>query len=271
LTQLLIRDRIVTQTPAARAEGLAKYYRRGAEEVRALDGVEFTLETGEFVAIVGPSGSGKSTLMNLIGCMDQPTAGRLWIGGEETAGLGDAGLTRMRRVHLGFIFQQFHLLPTLTVLENVLLPATFGGGKSALRTARGSARSVATGEEIECPGSVGGTALSPASTPAARARELLARVGLGRRLHHLPSQLSGGEMQRVAIARSLINAPQLLLADEPTGNLDSEASAVVLDIFRDLNAGGLTIVLVTHDLELASQTRRVLRLRDGRIVADQWL
>jgi putative ABC transport system ATP-binding protein len=223
------------EIPAARAEGLTKCYRRGVEEVRALDGVELTLEAGEFVAVVGPSGSGKSTLMNLLGCMDRPTAGRLWIAGEEVAGLGDAGLTRMRRAHIGFIFQQFHLLPTLTVLENVLLPASFGGRK------------------------VDGSA---------RARVLLERVGLGRRLHHRPSQLSGGEMQRVAVARALINSPKLLLADEPTGNLDTEASAVVLDLFRALHAEGLTVVLVTHNPELAARAGRVIRLRDGRIAED---
>jgi putative ABC transport system ATP-binding protein len=239
MTQLVTREEIGIVPPAARAEWLTKCYRRGAEEVRALDGVDLTLEQGEFAAIVGPSGSGKSTLMNLLGCMDHPTAGRLWIAGEEVAGLGDAGLTRMRRAHIGFIFQQFHLLPTLTVMENVLLPASLGcrvKGKG-------------------CRG-------------RDRARELLARVGLGGRLNHLPSQLSGGEMQRVAVARSLINGPRLLLADEPTGNLDSEASAVVLEIFRDLNAEGLTVLLVTHNPELAARTCRIIRLRDGRIAGD---
>jgi putative ABC transport system ATP-binding protein len=261
MTQLISREEIAVAPPAARAEGLCKHYRRGVEDVRALDGVDLTLEQGEFAAIVGPSGSGKSTLMNLLGCMDQPTAGRLWIAGEEVAGLGDAGLTRMRRTHIGFIFQQFHLLPTLTVLENVLLPASFGDGRRKSE--------------------VGSTAKSgclPFSRPTtdhrlpttdSRARELLARVGLGGRLNHRPSQLSGGEMQRVAVARSLINSPRLLLADEPTGNLDSEASAVVLEIFRDLNADGLTVLLVTHNPELAARARRVVRLRDGRVVEDR--
>ena len=239
MTQVATRKEIAIRPAAARAERLTRCYRRGAEEVRALDGVDLTLEQGEFAAIVGPSGSGKSTLMNLLGCMDRPTAGRLWIAGEEVAGLGDAGLTHMRRAHLGFIFQQFHLLPTLTVLENVLLPASLG-----CRVKGDGCR----GRE--------------------RARELLARVGLGGRLSHRPSQLSGGEMQRVAIARSLINDPRLLLADEPTGNLDSEASRVVLEIFRDLNAEGLTVLLVTHNPELAARTRRVIRLRDGRIAED---
>jgi putative ABC transport system ATP-binding protein len=231
------------------------------EEVRALDGVDLTIEQGEFAAIVGPSGSGKSTLMNLLGCMDRPTAGRLWIAGEEVAGLGDAGLTRMRRAHIGFIFQQFHLLPTLTVLENVLLPASFGDGR---RQAAGDRRRTTVRRNFgsdDC-------RLPPVASPAARARDLLTCVGLGGRLRHLPSQLSGGEMQRVAVARALINQPRLLLADEPTGNLDSEASAVVLEIFRDLNADGLTVLLVTHDTELAARARRIIRLRDGRVGED---
>jgi putative ABC transport system ATP-binding protein len=253
---------------AVRAEGLAKSYQRGAEEVRALDGVDLTLEPGEFAAVVGPSGSGKSTLMNLLGCMDRPTAGRLWIAGEEVAGLGDAGLTRMRRAHIGFIFQQFHLLPTLTVLENVLLPATFGGRRP---TAANGSRSSAALPHDPCGPAPGSHADWRQEAGVSRSRALLERVGLGGRLNHRPSQLSGGEMQRVAIARSLVNDPQLLLADEPTGNLDTEASAVVLELFRGLNDEGLTIVLVTHNPELAACTRRIIRLRDGRIVEDMRL
>jgi putative ABC transport system ATP-binding protein len=271
VTQLVTCKELSLAPPAARAEGLAKCYRRGAEEVRALDGVDLTIEQGEFAAIVGPSGSGKSTLMNLLGCMDRPTAGRLWIAGEEVAGLGDAGLTRMRRAHIGFIFQQFHLLPTLTVLENVLLPASFAGGRR--QTVDGRRKAVDGSptrprhSRSERPSTV--YRLPSAVSPAARARELLTRVGLGGRLSHLPSQLSGGEMQRVAVARALINRPKLLLADEPTGNLDSEAGAVVLEIFRDLNLDGLTVLLVTHDPELAARTCRTIRLRDGRVVEDQ--
>jgi putative ABC transport system ATP-binding protein len=260
VTQTLIRQEIDI-APAARARGLAKQYRRGAEVVRALDGVDLTLERGEFAAVVGPSGSGKSTLMNLLGCMDRPTAGRLWIAGEEVAGLADAALTRMRRAHLGFIFQQFHLLPTLTVLENVLLPATFGG-------VRCQASGVRRDRRCQSVANLSGSRLTPDASRLQRAKALLERVGLSARLHHRPSQLSGGEMQRVAIARSLINDPELLLADEPTGNLDTEASAVVLDLFRGLNAEGLTVVLVTHNPELAASTRRIIRLRDGRIVED---
>jgi putative ABC transport system ATP-binding protein len=266
VTQTLIRQEIDI-APAARARGLAKQYRRGAEVVRALDGVDLTLERGEFAAVVGPSGSGKSTLMNLLGCMDRPTAGRLWIAGEEVAGLADAALTRMRRAHLGFIFQQFHLLPTLTVLENVLLPATFGG--AGTRGAGGrQASGVRRDRRCQSVANLSGSRLTPDASRLQRAKALLERVGLSARLHHRPSQLSGGEMQRVAIARSLINDPELLLADEPTGNLDTEASAVVLDLFRGLNAEGLTVVLVTHNPELAASTRRIIRLRDGRIVED---
>jgi putative ABC transport system ATP-binding protein len=266
VTQLMTHDALEIRAPAARAEGLTKCYRRGAEEVRALDGVDLTLEQGEFAAVVGPSGSGKSTLMNLLGCMDTATAGRLWIAGKEIAGLGDASLTRMRRKHIGFIFQQFHLLPTLTVLENVLLPASFGGVRRQVSGAgngspAGSTRLEGTRQKLT-------PHPSRLTNPQQRARVLLARVGLSGRLRHLPSQLSGGEMQRVAIARSLINEPELLLADEPTGNLDTEASNLVLEIFRDLNADGLTVVLVTHNPELAARTRRIIRLRDGRIIED---
>jgi putative ABC transport system ATP-binding protein len=192
--------------------------------------------------------------MNLLGCMDQATAGRLWIAGEEVAGLGDAGLTRMRRAHIGFIFQQFHLLPTLTVLENVMLPASLGCRVKGVGC-RGRLLRHPTPYTLHPP-------------PSDRARELLARVGLGGRLNHRPSQLSGGEMQRVAVARALINGPRLLLADEPTGNLDSDASANVLEIFRDLNADGLTVLLVTHNSELAARTHRIIRLRDGRVVEE---
>src|SRR5438445_3360919 len=172
MTQLVSREAIGIAPPAARAEGLTRCYRRGAEEVRALDGVDLTLEQGEFVAIVGPSGSGKSTLMNLLGCMDRPTAGRLWIAGEAVASLGDAGLTRMRRAHVGFIFQQFHLLPTLTVLENVLLPASFGGR----RQATGDRRQVTENRHDDpecragamCRPSPAARRLSPVVSPAAR-------------------------------------------------------------------------------------------------------
>src|SRR5438270_8453002 len=184
MTQLVARKETRTTPPAARADGLGRGDRRGAAVVRALDGVDLTIEQGEFAAIIGPSGSGKSTLMNLLGCMDRPTAGRLWIAGEEVAGLGDAGLTRMRRAHIGFIFQQFHLLPTLTVLENVLLPATFGGAR---RQAPGASPAKARRLLFGLPPTV--SRLPSPVSPPVRARELLTRVGLGGRLRHLPSQL----------------------------------------------------------------------------------
>ncbi len=215
------------------ADRLTKTYRRGAETIRALDDVTFALREGEFAAIVGPSGAGKTTLLHLLGCMDAPTSGDLALGGRPTRGLSDAALTRLRRETVGFVFQHFGLLPTLTVLENVALPALF-----ARRNA------------------------------ASRARELLARVGLERRAEHRPHELSGGEMQRVAIARALINRPRLLLADEPTGNLDSVNGAAIVELFHALNREGLTVVVVTHNPTLAQAARRQLALCDGKLASD---
>ena len=215
------------------AEGLTKVYRRGTEEVRALDGVSFTLRQGEFAAIVGPSGAGKTTLLHLLGCMDAPTSGSLEIEGLTTKGLSDAALTRLRREHVGFVFQHFGLLPTLTVAENVALPMLFSHRQ-----------------------------------PAGRAAELLEKVGLAHRRSHRPQELSGGEMQRVAIARALVNSPRLLLADEPTGNLDSVNGEAIIGLFDRLNREGLTIVVVTHNPTLAEAAHRRLMLRDGRLVSD---
>ena len=212
------------------AENLVKLYRRGAEEIRAVNGVSFDILDGEFAAIVGPSGAGKTTLLQLIGGMDNPTSGRLTIAGQDISALSDFSLTRLRREKIGFVFQQFGLLPTLTALENVALPAVRGG--------RDTRR---------------------------RAEDLLAKVGLSHRLNHRPNALSGGEMQRVAIARALINSPSLLLADEPTGNLDSATSAAILALLRSLNAEGLTVVVVTHNAELAQSADCRLVLSDGRI------
>ena len=211
---------------------VTKGYRRGNETVRAVAGVALTIASGEFVALVGPSGSGKTTLLNLIGCVDKPDGGTLRIDSIDATRLNERELTSIRANKIGFVFQQFFLLPTLTALENVQLPALFlhNGDKSK------------------------------------RAAELLDRVHLSGRAHHLPAQLSGGEMQRVAIARALINEPTILLADEPTGNLDSQNAEAILEIFRELNAGGLTIVMVTHNLALAHCARRVIELRDGRIL-----
>ena len=215
------------------AAELTKIYRRGAEEVRAVDGITFHIREGEFAAIVGPSGAGKTTLLQLIGAMDVPTSGSLRLKGHELKGLSDSALTKLRRDHIGFVFQHFGLLPTLTVAENVALPTRFGGIKKA--------RSV---------------------------DDLLERVGLGHRKAHRPSQLSGGEMQRVAIARALINSPDLLLADEPTGNLDSATSERVIGLLRSLNEEGLTVVVVTHNETLADSANRRIVLRDGGIVED---
>ena len=211
---------------------VTKSYQRGSETIRAVNDLTLSVAPGEFVAIVGPSGSGKTTLLNLIGCVDKPDGGTLRIDGEETSGLNEAGLTKIRARKIGFVFQQFFLLPTLTALENVQLPAVFQ-------------------RNGDC---------------AKRAAQLLERVGLSQRIHHLPKELSGGEMQRVAIARALINEPKILLADEPTGNLDSQNAEAILKIFRELNASGLTVLIVTHNAELARQAGRVVSLRDGRLV-----
>ncbi len=215
------------------AQGLGKCYRRGAERLHALSDVSFEISAGEYVSIIGSSGAGKSTLLHLIGCMDTPTEGSLRIDGLETSRLNDRGLTRLRREKIGFVFQHFGLVPTLTVLENVLLPTLF-----ARRNAR------------------------------ARGEQLLERVGLADRRDHRPGELSGGEMQRAAIARALINDPRLLLADEPTGNLDTKTGDRILTLFRELSATGLTIVVVTHNPELASEANRQLTLQDGVLQSD---
>jgi putative ABC transport system ATP-binding protein len=217
--------------PLVRAVELTKVYRRGAEVVRALDGVSLELAAGEFAAVVGPSGAGKTTLLHMLGCMDTPTSGRLLLDGQAVEGMGEAALTRMRRERIGFVFQHFGLVPTLTVAENVALPGLFGR-----------------------------------RVPQERVAELLEKVSLASRRHHRPHQLSGGEMQRVAIARALVHRPRLLLADEPTGNLDSATSERVLDLFRQLHAEGLTVIVVTHNPALAAAAERQWVLQDGRLV-----
>jgi putative ABC transport system ATP-binding protein len=218
------------------AEALTKIYRRGAEEVRALDGVSFELAAGEFAAVVGPSGAGKTTLLHMLGCMDRPTSGRLLLDGCPVDGMTEASLTRTRQERIGFVFQHFGLVPTLTVAENVGLPNTF----SAQPLPRAAARS--------------------------RVEALLERVGLLPRREHRPHQLSGGEMQRVAIARALMNSPRLLLADEPTGNLDSGTAAGVVALLRNLHREGLTVVVVTHNEALAEMADRRLVMADGRLI-----
>ena len=212
------------------ATDLTKIYRRGVESVHAVEHVSFTIEAGEFVAIVGPSGAGKTTLLQLLGGMDTPTSGSLLVAGHEMAGLSDGALTRLRREHIGFVFQHFGLLPTLSVAENVALPSLFG------------------------------KRIAPRHV-----EDLLEKVGLTHRRNHRTNQLSGGEMQRVAIARALVNGPKLLLADEPTGNLDSGTSARILDLLKDLHREGLTIVVVTHNDVLAKAAERTLVLCDGKL------
>jgi putative ABC transport system ATP-binding protein len=218
-------------------EGLAKDYRLGPHTVHALRGVSVTIEVGEFVAVMGPSGSGKSTFMNLLGCLDRPTAGRYWLDGQDVAQLSGDELALVRNARIGFVFQQFNLLPRTSALENVELPLLYGGGLSRTRRERARAR--------------------------------LAEVGLADREHHHPSQLSGGQQQRVAIARALVNDPPVILADEPTGNLDTRTSAEIMALLQRLNRNGLTIVLVTHEADIAAFAGRRLVFRDGRLMSDQ--
>lgn len=214
---------------------IRKTYRQGGNQIHALDGIDLHIRQGEFIAVMGPSGSGKSTLLNVLGGLDRPDSGHYRLAQDEISALDDDAASDVRNRRIGFVFQSFHLLPRLTVLENVLLPQRYA------RTA-------------------------DAQAPQ-RARALLDRIGLGHRLDHLPSQLSGGQLQRAAIARALLNQPTLLLADEPTGNLDSSSAADVLALLRELHAGGQTLVLVTHDPAVAASAQRTIHLRDGRITA----
>jgi putative ABC transport system ATP-binding protein len=231
------RQDLVEQGIVIRTEDLWKTYEMGAEKVHALRGVDLEVRKGEYVAIMGPSGSGKSTLMNLIGCLDTPTRGRYWLAGRLVSELDDDELAYIRNKEIGFVFQTFNLLPRATALHNVELPLIYNGTPAA--------------ERIE------------------RARRALEIVGLADRMHHRPNELSGGQRQRVAIARALVNSPSILLADEPTGNLDSQTGAEIMALFDELHRRGNTIILVTHEHDIAAHARRIIHLRDGRIERDE--
>ncbi len=217
-----------------RLEDIFKIYGSGATEVKALSDVNLTVEEGEYCSIMGPSGSGKSTAMNIIGCLDRPTSGKYYLDNVDVAQMDDTQLAHTRNKKLGFVFQQFHLLQQLTALENVMLPMLYAGVSNSERRDRGI--------------------------------EALKRVGLENRLNNKPNQLSGGQQQRVAIARAIVNRPVVILADEPTGALDSHTTQEVLDIFTQLNSTGITVVMVTHESEVARQTRRIVWFRDGEVI-----
>ena len=219
-----------------RSEHLNKVYRMGKIEVPALRDVSLEIEEGEFLAIVGSSGSGKSTLLNMLGCLDKPTSGAVFIDGVNTASLNENELAEIRREKIGFIFQQFNLIHSLNALENVSLPMFFAG--------------VSSDERLK------------------RAAELLAKVGLRERMHHKPSELSGGQQQRVAIARALSNNPLIIIGDEPTGNVDSETGNAIMGILEGLNSEGRTVIVVTHDTEIAAHAPRVKRMKDGRLLEE---
>lgn len=220
--------------PIIKVENLTKTYPMGESEVQALRGVSFIVAKAEFVALMGPSGSGKSTLMHLLGCLDRPTIGRYWLDGRDVAGLSRGEQAAVRNEQIGFVFQTFNLLPRLSALDNVAMPLTYRGRLKGVRE---------------------------------RATEALARVGLADRLHHRPTELSGGQRQRVAIARALVADPALILADEPTGNLDSKTGSDIMALLTELNDEGRTIILVTHDLTVVGYAKRVLQMQDGEIVS----
>jgi len=236
---------------AVEAKGLVREYRRGAERIRALKGIDLAIAAGEFAGLVGHSGAGKTTLLNLVGLMDRPTAGSLSVLGNDVTRRG-VRLDALRRQNIGFVFQEFYLMPTLNALENVLLPTMWGKARDMTGAGHDP---IPLGELGPCP--------KPESARQ-RASELLQLVGLGKRMTHRPSELSGGEMQRVAVARALINSPRLLLADEPTGNLDTFTRDGILNLLLALNRdSGLTVIVATHDLSLESRFTRVIRLEDG--------
>ena len=221
--------------PVAQLQGVDKVYGSGEMAVKALDGVDLTINRGDYLAVMGASGSGKSTAMNILGCLDRPSSGSYRLNNTPVEDLSDDQLADLRNRDLGFVFQQFHLLPQLSALDNVILPMVYAG--------------------------------VPAAERRQRAQAALERVGLGQRLNNKPNQLSGGQQQRVAIARAIINQPALLLADEPTGALDSQTTAEVLDIFDALHRGGMTVVMVTHEDDVAARAEKIVHFRDGRILS----
>jgi len=219
-----------------RVRDITKFYQVGPETIRALDGASFEVQKNEYVALMGASGSGKSTMMNILGCLDRPTGGTYELAGVLTTSMSSAQLANVRNEKIGFVFQSFELMPRLTAVKNVEMPLLYAGGGWWGRTAR--------------------------------AKAVLKQVGLENRMHHKPNQLSGGQKQRVAIARALVNNPSILLADEPTGNLDSRTSEEILALFDDLHANGQTIILVTHEADVARHAKRIIRMRDGKVFSD---
>ncbi len=219
-----------------RIENLKKYYQLGSQQVKALDGVDISIYKNEYVAIMGPSGSGKSTLMNILGCLDTPTAGTYILNGTDVSQMGDNALAQVRNREIGFVFQSFNLLPRYNSLENVALPLIYAG--------------ISASERVK------------------RAKDALLAVGLGERMDHKPAELSGGQRQRVAVARALINNPSIILADEPTGNLDTKTSIEIMKLFEQIYKQGNTVIVVTHEEDIAMHARRIIRLRDGVVESD---
>jgi putative ABC transport system ATP-binding protein len=231
------REDLVSSGVVIKTEALAKVYEMGAEQVHALRGVDVEIRKGEYVAIMGPSGSGKSTLMNLIGCLDSPSSGRYWLAGRLVSDLDDDELAYIRNKEIGFVFQTFNLLPRATALHNVELPLIYNG--------------------------------TPAEERIEKAKKALERVDLMDRMNHKPNELSGGQRQRVAIARALVNSPSIVLADEPTGNLDSKTGEEIMALFENLYRQGNTIILVTHEHDIAQHAHRIIHIRDGKIASDE--
>lgn len=230
------KERDTVRSEVIRVRGLKKIYRLGAQQVKALDGVDITIYRNEYVAIMGPSGSGKSTLMNILGCLDSPTEGSYILNGTDVSKMDDSKLADVRNNEIGFVFQSFNLLPKYSSLENVALPLIYAG--------------VSKGERIN------------------KARTALESVGLGERIEHKPSELSGGQRQRVAVARALINNPSIILADEPTGNLDTKTSVEIMNLFEQIYNNGNTVIVVTHEEDIAQYARRIIRVRDGKVESD---